>query len=139
MSVSFSDLVDIFKLSYSKLYGGIDTKYIFITNFIEINPGELAFTCEVLVPSSKRETINKIRDNLNEMDVETDGGTNLFLNKFNQAKQDIVGDVPLTANMLTGFNTPTNIITKRSTPLPVIYIRDKIPPVIVRFDIHGLA
>jgi hypothetical protein len=139
MSVSFSDLVDIFKLSYSKLYGGIDTKYIFITNFIEINPGELAFTCEVLVPSSKRETINKIRDNLNEMDVETDGGTNLFLNKFNQAKQDIVGDVPLTANMLTGFNTPTNMITKRSTPLPVIYIRDNIPPVIVRFDIHGLA
>lgn len=136
MPISFSELVDIFKLSYSKLYGGIDTKYIFITNFVEINPGDVAFTCEVLVPSTKRDTINTIRDNLNEMDSETDGANTLFLNNFNKAKQEIVGDVPLTANLLSGFNTPTTDITKRTAPLPVIYIRDNIPPVILMLDVQ---
>lgn len=139
MPISFSEMVDIFKRSYSKLYGGIDTRYIFMTNVVEINPGEIAFTCEVLVPSNKRETVNTISRTINEMDATTD----LFIDRFYEAKQEIVGAEPLTvktstdgAYMLSGFEIPTTDVTKRTAPLPVFFQRDTIPPVIVTFDTY---
>jgi hypothetical protein len=54
MSVSTDEIKEIIVQSYSEMFGGVDTRYIILTRFLETSPGTFDYTCDVLIPQSTR-------------------------------------------------------------------------------------